>query len=156
MTTIRDAVASDIDAIGAMVEQRRRQYETYQPTFWRRAADSEPQARTFLGSLIGTPERIFIVAEEADIAGFLLAAPIPVPPVYDPGGSAFLIDDFCVADPAFWVPVGTALLDRGRAMAKARGAAHVIVVCGDADAMKAAMLRSAGLTIASNWWVSPI
>ena len=47
---VRGAILSDIDAAVAMVERHRRQYQKYQPTFWRKADKSEEATRAFFAA----------------------------------------------------------------------------------------------------------
>ena len=110
---VRRATASDLEAVVAIVESQRRQYQKYQPTFWHKAADSAATTGTFFGTLLGEPQTCFLVATESgQILGVLIARPFQAPPVYAPGGDTYLIDDFAVVDPRHWLAVGEALLSR--------------------------------------------
>jgi hypothetical protein len=154
---IRAAAAADLDAIVDMTEARRVQYEQYQPTFWGKAPDSADQARAFLDGLVAEAGCIFLVAESDDgLLGFIVARPVPAPPVYAPGGKTFLIDDFCVDSPGLWSSAGIALLERVTECARDAGAAQIVVVCANRDTSKADILRRANLSIASNWWTVPL
>ena len=154
---IRAASAADLDAIVDMTEARRVQYEQYQPTFWRKARDSADRARAFLGGLVTEADCIFLVVESDDeLLGFIVARPVPAPPVYAPDGKTFLIDDYCVRSPGLWSSAGTALLEWVTERARAEGAAQIVIVCADRDTSKADILRRANLSIASNWWTIPL
>lgn len=154
---VRIAKAIEIDEIVEMSEARRLQYQEYQATFWRKARDSKLSTREFFLALLNDEKSVFLVAEvENQISGFLIAREIPTPPVYAPGGLTFLIDDFCVLNSTLWWSTGAALLTEISSALKSRGGAQIVVVCGDRDLAKAELLRRTGLTIASNWWTTPL
>lgn len=154
---IREAIGSDIDAAVAMVERHRRQYQKYQPTFWRKAAESAETTRTFFAKLLQEQDTFFLAAVEgARLLGFLIARKFPTPPVYEPGGDTYLIDDFCVDEPNHWLTTGEALLSHVSTLIHEAGASQIVVVCGDRDLAKAEVLRRADLNIASNWWTKPL
>ena len=80
---------------------------------------------------------IALVHESAgSIDGFVIAALMDAPPVYDPGGLTCLIDDFVVADGRDWQTIGLALLAEANRQARERGAAQTVVVCGHQDQPK--------------------
>ena len=112
---IRRATASDLDAVVAIVESQRRQYQKFQPIFWRKAANSAATTRAFFTKLLRRAAApCFLVAVEgSQILGFLIARKFPAPPVYAPGGDTYLIDDFAVLDPWHWLVV-----ERGAAVAR--------------------------------------
>jgi GNAT superfamily N-acetyltransferase len=154
----RMAAADDAAALAELSDPRRQQYQAYQPTFWRPAADACERHEPFLRSLVTRDDVIALVHECGDgtVDGFVIATLAPAPPVYDPGGPTCSIDDYCVADPADWDTIGRQLLEYTIAAAKTRGASQVVVVCGHLDAPKRAMLAAAGLTIASEWYTRPL
>ena len=154
---VRKATESDIEAAVGLVERTRRQYQKYQPTFWRKATDSVGKTRTFFTKLLSEPGTYFLVAEEGrQMLGFLIARKFPAPPVYAPGGDTYLIDDFCVVEPHHWLTTGEALLSHASTLIHEHGAAQIVVACGDRDLPKAEMLRRSDLTIASSWWTKPL
>jgi ribosomal protein S18 acetylase RimI-like enzyme len=156
---IRAAIASDIDAAVAMVELHRRQYQKYQPTFWHKADKSAETTRVFFSKLPQEKDTFFLVAVEdapTKLLGFLIARKVPAPPVYEPGGDTYLIDDFCVDEPSHWLRTGEALLSHASTLIHEAGAAQIVVVCGDRDLAKTEMLRRADLRIASSWWTKPL
>ncbi|MDI1285006.1 MAG: GNAT family N-acetyltransferase [Reyranella sp.] len=154
---IRKSIASDLDAIVVLVERNRRQYQKYQPTFWRKAANSAETTRSFFTKLLSEPETFFLVAiEGVQLLGFLIARKFPAPPVYAPGGDTYLVDDFCVLEPHHWLTIGEALLSHASTLIHEAGAAQILVVGADRDLAKAEMLRRSDLTIASNWWTKPL
>lgn len=149
---VREAGSADLDAIAAMAEARRVSYEAYEPQFWRKAAASDQMGRAFLGHLLGQPDTLCLVAAlDGQVAGFLIATPARVPPVFEPGRTA-MIDDFCVAQPNLWSSLGPALLDAARTRLRADGYAQIVVVCGFKDAEKTAFLATQDLSLTSTWW----
>ena len=154
---IRKATQEDVPAMVELAEQRRVQYQQYQPTFWRKAADSREKHTPFLSKLVQDERVVALVSERNGVIdGFLIATLVPAPPVYDPGGKTCNIDDFCVAGDSDWEQLGKALLDEAMREMKARGAVQTVVVCGHLDATKRAMLAEEGFTIASEWYVRDI
>ncbi|MFT3873061.1 MAG: hypothetical protein QM714_10505 [Nocardioides sp.] len=86
----------------------------------------------------------------------MIITTVPAPPVYDPGGVSSLIDDFAVSPPGRWETSGAALLDVATSWARQRGAVQVVVVSGPHDQLKRALLMSAGLFVASEWFTVPL
>jgi len=154
---VRRATASDLDAVVAIIENQRRQYQKFQPTFWHKATDSAATTRTFFTRLLVDRETYFLVATEGtQILGFLIARKFPAPPVYAPGGDTWLIDDFAMLEPRHWLGIGEALLSHVSTLLHEHGAAQIVVACADRDLAKAEVLRRSDLTIASNWWTKPL
>lgn len=156
-STIRKARLIDVPPMVDLSEQKRIEYQRYQPTFWRKAEDSREKQIPFFASLMGSDRAIALVHERGGkIDGFIIALLQPAPPVYDPGGLTCIIDDFIVAEAKDWQTVGKRLLSEVIREAKRRGAVQVVVVCGRYDAPKRIMLASVGCSIASEWWVREI
>jgi GNAT superfamily N-acetyltransferase len=154
---IRRATASDLDAVVAIIESQRRQYQKFQPTFWHKAADSAATTKAFFTSLLAEEPAYFLVATEGrEILGFLIARRFPAPPVYVPGGDTWLIDDFAVSEPRHWLAIGEALLSHVSTLLHEHGSAQIVAVCADRDLAKAEVLRRSDLTVASNWWTKPL
>jgi ribosomal protein S18 acetylase RimI-like enzyme len=154
---IRKSTASDLEAVVVLVERNRRQYQKYQPTFWRKAAHSAETTQSFFTKLLSEPETFFLVATEgSQLQGFLIARKFPTPPVFEPGGETYLVDDFCVLEAHHWLTVGEALLSHASTLIHEHGAAQIVVVGADRDLAKTEMLRRSDLTIASNWWTKPL
>lgn len=154
---VRKAKTSDIDTAVAMAERSRRQYQKYQPTFWRKADGSAAAAQKFFTRLLDEPGAFFLVATEgSQILGFLVARKVSAPPVFDPGGDTYLIDDFHVHEPHLWLTIGEALLSHASTLIHEHGGAQIVVSCADRDLAKTEMLRRSDLTIASNWWTRPL
>jgi len=141
------------------MEQKRLRYAAYQPTYWRVAADAVERQRPYLREVLAQPDTVAFVAEGdgPDLTAALIARVAPAPAVYAPGGPTLAIDDFWVVDEELWQSVGRALLDKAEQEARERfGAAQIVVVCGQPDEPKRALLRAAGLTVASEWWTRPL
>jgi GNAT superfamily N-acetyltransferase len=154
---VRKAETADIKAAVELVERSRRQFQKYQPTFWRKAANAAAATEAHFTRLLAAPDTFFLVALEGSrMEGFLIAAKFPAPPVFDPGGDTWLIDDFCVAEPHLWLSVGEALLSHVTTLIHEHGGVQIVVVSADRDLAKTEMLRRSDLTIASNWWTKPL
>lgn len=154
---VRKAETTDIKAAIELVERSRRQFQKYQPTFWRKAANSAASTEAFFTKLLAEADTFFLVAVEgSQHQGFLIARKFPNPPVFDPGGDTWLIDDFCVSEPHLWLAVGEALLSHATTLIHEHGCAQIVVVSADRDLAKTEMLRRSDLTIASNWWTKPL
>lgn len=152
---IRKALAADVPAMVDLSEQKRLQYQAYQPLFWSKAGDSREKQTPFMAAMIARENVIALVHEREGVAdGFVIASLVPSPPVYA-AGLTCVIDDYCVAEQN-WDGTGKALLDAALAVARERGAAQCVVVCGHMDQPKRALLAASGLTIASEWWVRPL
>jgi GNAT superfamily N-acetyltransferase len=154
---VRRAESTDITAAVELVERSRRQFQKYQPTLWRKAANSAAATEPFFTRLLGEPDTLFLVAVEGSrLEGFLIARKFPAPPVFDPGGDTWLIDDFSVAEPHLWLSVGEALLSHATTLIHEHGGVQIVVVSADRDLAKTEMLRRSDLSIASNWWTKPL
>lgn len=156
--TIRQVSPDDLNAIVGLSEEKRMQYEPYQPQFWRKAPDSAAKQLAFLQVQLQRENVIALVHERADglVDGFVIATLVPAPPVYAPGGLTCAIDDYWVAGGHDWQGTGTALLDEAARLAKQRGAAQVVVVTGARDEAKRAMLGQQEFSVASEWWVRSV
>ena len=153
---IRKAFAQDVPQMAALSDRKRSEYEQYAPTFWRKAEDGAEKQREFFLAQLNRTDAFCLVSGQAEaVNGFLIAIIISAPPVYDPGSLVCMIDDFVVADPTEWATTGTELLQEVRQCAEACGAKLSVVVCGHQDAPKREMLRSAGFTLAAEWYVNP-
>lgn len=156
-TSIREARSEDAAAMVELSERKRVEYQTYQPRFWRKAADSREKQLPFFERLIESDRVIALVHEASgQIDGFVMASLVEAPPVYEPGGLTCLIDDFVVHDGSDWTTTGKALLSAAARAAHARGAVQMVVVCGHQDEPKRHMLRDEDYSIASEWYVREI
>lgn len=140
-----------------LAESHRRQYANYQPVFWRVAPDAVERQRDYFTSLIADESIIKLIAlNENALIGFIIGRLVAAPPVYNPGGPTCYVDDFAVDQTESWAAIGSDLLAATKKEAMARGAAQLVVVCGHPDEAKRTALRSGGLSIASEWWVTPL
>lgn len=156
-TRIRAVEDFDLEEILNLANAKRLEYETYQPVFWRVAADAIAQQRDYFASQIADEKVITLVAtSESKLVGFVIGRLVPAPPVYNPGGLTCSIDDFVVIESDLWETVGADLLNQVRKAALSRGAAQVVVVCGHLDESKRKALEKSSLTIASEWWIAPL
>lgn len=154
---VRKAEPKDVKAAVELAEQSRRQLQKFQPTFWRKAAKSAAATETFFAKRVAEPDTLFLVAVEGgEHQGFLIARKFANPPVFDPGGDTWLIDDFCVAEPRLWLSIGEALLSHATTLIHEHGGVQIVVVSADRDLAKTEMLRRSDLTVASNWWTKPL
>jgi hypothetical protein len=151
---IRRAVEDDIPQMVELIDERRRLYETYQPTFWRRSPNARSAQAAFFTTLVSNKgSAIVLVCGDASVfRGFVIASLVEPPPVYAPGGKTCMIDDFAVDDND-WDETGRALLGELHSLARAAGAVQGVVVCGHLDEAKRSFLRSEGFSIASEWFV---
>ncbi len=151
---IRNAQIADIPALVELSEQKRTEYQQYQPTFWRKAKNSRQKQQEFFTHLLSKKQTLILVCEqEKVIQGFVIASLVTAPPVYDPRGLICSIDDFCLASNQEWESIGRSLLEKATDEAKQRGAVLSVVVCGHLDQPKREMLAHTGFTIASEWYV---
>lgn len=152
---VRPATTTDAPSCTELVEKRRREYEKYQPRFWKKAATSADATLPWFEHLFSDSKNVCLVAiESGGVAGFLIAREFPTPPVYDPGGATALIDDFCVASKDRWQDAGHALLGAAKDILKQRGYAQLVVVGARQDEAKTDFLNQADLSLASTWWTA--
>ena len=160
MNPIRAADEDDIDLIADLMQEKRLQYASYQPLFWRVAPSAVATHKAFLSKMISDEHTIALVWQETreSIEGFILAIITGFPPAYDPGDPTCMIDDYWVrGDQERWNAIGQALLDGACTRARSEfGAAQVVVVCAHKDVAKRSMLRAEGLAIASEWYVKAL
>jgi hypothetical protein len=123
-----------------LTDERRRLYEAYQPTFWRRAPNARPAQAAFFKTLISNRNAIVLVCDDVGVfCGFVIASLIEAPPVYAPGGKICMIDDFAVIHHD-WHEAGRALLSEAHSLARVAGAVQGVVVCGHLDEAKRSFL----------------
>jgi len=150
---VRRAVEDDVPQMVELAEERRRQYQTYQPRFWRPSPNARSAQAAFFKTLIYNINAIVLVSEdESAFRGFAVANLIEAPPIYAPGGRTCMIDDFAVTQND-WNEAGRALLDEVYSLARAAGAVQGVVVRGHLDEAKRGFLCREGLSIASEWFV---
>lgn len=100
--TIRGAEARDVTAMVELSEQKRLEYQAYEPRFWRKAADSREKQTPYLERLL-TGERTlaFVHERDAGIDGFIIGALMDAPPVYDPAAIPRVSGPMIYAIPGF-------------------------------------------------------
>ena len=154
---IRPATEMDVPRIIALLQQRRETYQHYAPIFWRIAEGAAEKQEPFIRRLVGDADVLTIVHEgQGRIDGVLIATVITAPPVYDPGGKVCMIDDYVVESPELWREIGTRLLEHCCDWARAQGCVLQVIVCGQKDIPKAAMLKGMGAEVASEWYVRAV
>ena len=154
--TVRRAAEPDLSAMLDLAAERRADYASRQPRFWRPAEDARSRQSDYFASLLDDPQTLVLVDGDTsdEVTGFVIARLVGSPPVYDPGGPTCLVDDFTVRDPSDWSTAGGALLDAVRSWAAEHDATQLVAVTGQHDQPKREALRSAGLAVASEWWVA--
>ena len=155
--SVRPARHEDIPAIVGLCEDKRREYEAWQPVFHKKAGDSATFHSGYLRSLIDGGNAILLVymADEV-VRGAVFGSLRQAPPVYSPGGKVCIVDDFVCKSEDEWPLVGQSLLNAMVQQAKQKGAVLTNVVCGPKDQKKRKFLQSIGFSVASEWHVKPI
>jgi predicted N-acetyltransferase YhbS len=150
--SIRQCAAQDLPAVVEILEEERGQLSKYEPRLWKQAPTSREMTGPFFESLLATGKHVFLVAEEeGDIIGFLLASPMPVPPIYDAPTTA-IIDDFAVSDSTRWEEVGGLLVQETRKRLKERGVVQFIFIGPQRHTKKMDFLRAQGLSEHASWF----
>jgi len=146
---VRPATTEDASHIAAAADQKRRLYETFAPVFWRNHPDGVANQTPFLAAqLAGDSVAGFVApgqgaSDDAPLDGYILV------------NKDGYVDDYAVAAPENWPTVGRALLDAatGATQKLTNAPRRMLVVCGQKDAPKHALLASQGYHVAENWWV---
>jgi GNAT superfamily N-acetyltransferase len=143
---VRDCTAADLPAVVDILEHKRDLLATFEPRLWKRAAGTRASTLSYFSGLLASGEQVFLLADDGGrIRGFVLAAPMRVPPVFDAGPTA-MIDDFEVASPELWPTVGAALLAAARQRLAQRGIVQFMCIGAQRDSHKLQMLTAAGLS----------
>lgn len=151
---IRVAELEDIAAMVRLSEAFRATLSGYSPTFWRPAADAATKQAAWFEMLLPLADHLVFVADtDGELRGFIIGRLQEAPPVYAPGGSICLVDDFCVAADAEWASVGNGLLDAVESAARSRGAMLSVVICPRLASAKRGMLGERGCDVATEWHV---
>ena len=154
MIQVETATLDDIDAIVALIETRRQQLADWEPRFWRKAEASADMSKAFLPTLIDDPGSTLLVAYQgSDLVGCLQFKPTFVPPVYDPGGTTWMIDDFVVANDQ-WDAVGTALLSALRSKTTELSQGQLIFPVPYKDDAAMDFFQRQGLSPTTMWWTA--
>lgn len=152
MLVVRDAEPQDIEQIVEMLELKRTELETWAPKFWKKSPDSAAISSAFFKTLLEDPNVTILVAQDgAAIAGCLQYRPTFVPPVYAPGGTTWMVDDFVVSAND-WDRVGAAILAEleGRTIETADG--QLIFPVPQKDDAASRFFAVKGLMPTTVWW----
>lgn len=151
---IRVASMDDVERLLDLASERRLRYALYHPLFHRPAQQARELQRPFFERLLADPDFIALVSEEVGhVDGFLIGHAVTPPPVYDPGGLTYVVDDFVVEDPRKWPAAGRDLLEGIGERAKAMGAVQVIVVTAPQDVAKTSVVKEGGFETVAEWAV---
>jgi len=154
---VRAAVADDVPTMVGLSEREREEREKLDPEFFRKAEDGAPKQEAYFKWQLSQSHVIAVVHEgDGGIDGFVIASLIVAPPVYKPGGTTALIDDFAVARPGLWDSVGLRLFEAVKNEATRRGAVGIVSICAHQDEPKRDFLRRLGLRIVSEWHFAPL
>lgn len=153
---ISKASLTDIAEMVALSYIKRRQYEKYQPQFWRYNEGAEKIQTEYFKELIADENHICLIAKDNnEVKAFVIGRLVNAPEVYNPGGLTLMIDDFCSKEND-WQNNATKLLDEINQLAKNKGAAQTVIVCGALDKVKNNFLQDKNYQAASIWYVSKI
>ena len=151
---VRPATDDDIPAMVTLIEAHRELLQQLQNQLGRKSAGSAEMTKAWFGFLLSDDMKHGFVHESAgEIDGFIIAALLKAPPVYDPDGLACIIDDFAVASDDLWPTVGVELLAYAKAWAKDNGGTLTAVLTPHQYAPKVDALKAAGHTVAASLWV---
>lgn len=150
---IRKSGLNDLDWIVKLSNQKRLNYEKFQPIFWKMAQNSDHIQKKYLEEELQKEEVLAFCFD--DKSAFIVGKIINPPEVYD-SGLTLMIDDFCVSSPSLWKNQGKKLLQEIILQAKSFQVKQILVVCGNHDKEKSEILKELNLQIASNWFTTPI
>ncbi len=151
--SIRTALATDVHAMGQLLEIKRALLENFEPVMWRISPQAAQLTPAFFTHQLGQPNVIARVAEDSGrFVGFIIGGVQDAPPVFAPGGKTVVVDDFAVVEGEDGDAAASALLDAVMSEARARGAVQLIAIAAAKDARVARWLESKKLHIASQWW----
>ena len=152
MIFVRPATLRDVDAIVDLIELKRVQLEQWEPRFWRKAEGSGDMSKAFIPKLIEDQKVTVLVAEEdSELVGVLQFKPTVVPPVYAPGGTSWMVDDW-VVQAERWDDVGAALLAELKAGTVEQEEGQLILPVPYKDDAAADFFQSNGLSATTVWW----
>ena len=149
---VRVAEIEDLERVVSILERKRQQLQAWEPNFWRKSSSSAAMSQAFLGSVIDDPNSVLLLAEEDDcILGCLHFKPTFVPPVYEPKGTTWMVDDF-VAPNDRWMDVGAALLRELRARTVENQEGQLIFPVPVNDEEAGIFFKANGLNPTTTWW----
>lgn len=147
--SIRRATPSDVSYMVDLSEQKRAQYEKFQPLFWRKAIDSREKQLLFFKDQLKNENLVFFVDEtDNKVDGFIIANLR--------NRRECDVDDFAVANENLWESSGKLLLQEAGKEAKQRSIERYSVVCGHLDEPKRQMLTNFGLVLEQYWYTAAI
>jgi len=150
---IRQALASDVQAMAQLIAAKRVLLESYEPVMWRPSEAAAQLTPTFFTHQLGLPNVIARVAEDGGrFLGFIIGGMQDAPPVFAPGGKTAIVDDFAVVDGEGADAAASALLDAVMSEARARGAVQLIAIAAAKDVRVGRWLEGKKLHVASQWW----
>lgn len=153
MPEIRRADLSDVDDMVRLIESARLMRQEFRPVFWRLSEDSAEKTKDWFSSLVGSDDAVCLVAiVECQLRGFVIATKTPAPPVYDPGGSTWTVDDFAVSEEGEWKTLGKKLLESVVQALKDRDARQLVGVSAHSDEGRTKVFESLGLEATSVWF----
>ena len=151
---VRTAKHSDVGDLVRISSKFRAELAEFQPQFWRVAEGADEKQKGFFEFVVTQEKMVVLVAERAKcVCGFLMAAFVPAPPVYDPGGLTCIVDDFGVSDANDWSEIGDLMLKHLAEQAEGKGCSQLVVICPHLHQGKRNLLDGSGFSIASEWWV---
>lgn len=133
------ALTSDLSWAAALMEERRTEYETYEPVFWRAKAGVRDAHAAFLGSQLAKDDTVAVRVDD----GFAIAIPLD---------GQYYVDDFAV-EGGRWADVGGELLREVWTQAQEHGASALRIVTARLDRPKVTLLDTLGLRLWQQWWV---
>mgnify|MGYP001799395727 CR=1 FL=1 len=152
MLIVRKARSEDINQIVELLETRRSELETWAPKFWKKSPKSAAISSAFFKTLLEDPNVTVLVAQdEAAIVGCLQYRPTFVPPVYEPGGTTWMVDDFVVSAND-WDGVGKAMLSELEARTIDETDGQLIFPVPKKDDAASGFFETAGLMPTTVWW----
>jgi GNAT superfamily N-acetyltransferase len=142
LSRVRPATAADVPRILELGEQKRLQYQEYQPVMWRKSDLPRETFTPRVTSQVEDPATVALVHEDAEngIDGYVIA-------------QRGYIDDYMVTSPERWEAVGGALLVEASRRSQVLGEARLLVVCAHADGPKRSALAAHGLELCLDWYV---
>ena len=155
MLIVRDAVPQDIDLIVELLEAKRLELETWAPKFWKKSPESATISSAFFKTLLEDPNVTILVAQNgAAIDGSMQYRPTFVPPVYVPGGTTWIVDDFVVGANDR-ERVGEAMLLELEARTIKEIVGQLIFPVPKKDDAASRFLEQKGLIPTTVWWTHP-
>ena len=152
MLIVRDARSQDIGQIVELLESKRSELENWAPKFWKKSPDSATISSAFFRTLLEDPNVTVLVAQDENfIVGCLQYRPTFVPPVYAPGGTTWMVDDFVVSADD-WDDIGAKMLAELEARTIEKIDGQLIFPVPKKDDPASQFFEKAGLMPTTVWW----